>query len=180
MTSTETNHYTILNLQPLTSTSKPPSAQDIKAAYRVALLAHHPDKSGTIISVQNENAPSIDAIKIAFNILSSPSLREDYDRTLLLQSTKSNSSSQQRTAYTGSEALDLDDLSYDEDTGIWYLACRCGEKRGYVVTERDLEREESAGGREIVIGCGGCSLWVRVSFGVVEEDGGEREGKEGG
>lgn len=180
MTPYEPNHYTVLNLPPPTSTStfKPPSAQDIKAAYRLALLAHHPDKSAVIASTQNKDTPSVDAIKIAYTTLTSPALRKEYDRTLLFHFSKSDSPSQQRNGYAGSETLDLDDLSYDAESGIWYLVCRCGEKRGYVVTERNLEKEELAGGREIVVGCSGCSLWIRVAFDVVVE--GEEEVKEGG
>jgi diphthamide biosynthesis protein 4 len=173
MTSSTQNYYTTLNLSPPTSASKPLSAQDIKTAYRLALLSHHPDKSNPVIPIQKENTPSIDAIKTAYTTLSTPSLRKDYDRTLLLLASKATSSFQQRTAYTGSETLDLDDLSYDEESGTWFLACRCGENRGYVVTEGDLEREELAGGREIVVGCGGCSLWIRVAFVVVDEGEGE-------
>lgn len=64
----------------------------------------------------------------------------------------------------------------DEGEGVWYLGCRCGEERGYVVREGDLERVEGLGEREIVVGCCGCSLWVRVGFGVVE--GGDDEEEE--
>jgi diphthamide biosynthesis protein 4 len=177
MTPFESNYYTILNIPPPTSDSKRPSAQDIKAAYRLALLAHHPDKLGVVISTQNKDTPSVDAIKTAYTTLSSPALHRDYDRTLLLNSSKSDSPSHHKVGYTGSETLDLDDLNYDEESGIWYLTCRCGEKRGYVITERDLEKEELAGGREIVVGCGGCSLWISVVFGIAEEE--REEVKEG-
>ena len=34
------------------------------------------------------------------------------------------------------------------------------------------------GGREVVVGCRGCSLWVRVGFAVVEEEDGEETGEE--
>lgn len=172
-------HYELLNLPIPTITSKPPSPQEIKAAYRLALLAHHPDKSSPQLPTKNPNVPTIDAIKAAYHALSTPSLRAEYDRTVLLHPpTKSTG---QKSGYTGSETLDLDDLVFDEVEGVWYLGCRCGEKRGYVVTEGDLEREERLGGREIVVGCRGCSLWIRVGFGVVEEcDDEEAQCKEGG
>lgn len=96
-----------------------------------------------------------------------------------MQSTKSTPQSQERGGYTGSENLDLDDLDFDEERGIWNLACRCGEKKGYVVTEGDLEREELAGAKEIIVGCGGCSLWINVAFGVVEEGEEKEQVKEG-
>lgn len=169
-------HYELLNLPHPTLTSLPPSQQAIKTAYRLALLTHHPDKSSSQIPAKNQSStPTIDAIKTAYITLFTPSLRTEYDRALLLHATLKSTG--QKSGYTGSEILDLDDLVLDEERGVWYLGCRCGESRGYVVTERDLEREEGAEGREIVVGCCGCSLWIRVGFGVVEE---EEEGKEGG
>ncbi|KAE9963845.1 hypothetical protein EG328_011008 [Venturia inaequalis] len=173
-------HYELLNLPSPTRTSKPPSPQEVKTAYRFALLAHHPDKSTSTVSTnangalhaKNRDILTIDAIKTAYHTLSTPSLRVEYDRTLLLHPPPKSTG--QKSGYTGSETLDLDDLIFDEGEGIWYSCCRCGERKGYVITEGDLEREEELGGREIVVGCRGCSLWIRVGFGVVEE--GEDEG----
>ncbi|QDS67525.1 hypothetical protein FKW77_002311 [Venturia effusa] len=165
-------HYALLNLPHPTATTAPPTQQALKTAYRLALLAHHPDKSSaaTIPPTKKPDIPTIDAIKMAYNVLSDATLRAEYDRTLLLSSvTRTVSQAGYKGGYTGSETLDLDDLVFDEGKDVWYLGCRCGEKRGYIVAERDLEREECAGGREIVVGCGGCSLWIRVGFGVVEQ-----------
>lgn len=72
---------------------------------------------------------------------------------------------------TGIETIDLDDLNMDEDETkehTWYRGCRCGEERGFVITEGDLE--DAAQDGEVTVGCRGCSLWLRVLFGVVEED----------
>jgi diphthamide biosynthesis protein 4 len=178
------NHYKTLRLLSPTGnqngTYKIASAEDIKQAYRRALLTHHPDKSAVIQSATTPTSkPSIDAIKLAYAILSDPKSRTDYDRELILESQKPDttdnghtSTDTRRSFRTGEELIDLDDMACDEATGIWSRACRCGEKRGYTVTESQLEEEERKGGREVVVGCIGCSLWLRVGFGIAEESDG--------
>jgi diphthamide biosynthesis protein 4 len=87
-----------------------------------------------------------------------------------------SSSSASTSFHTGSEQLDLDDMQYaesDDGRATWSHGCRCGDSRGFVLTEAQLEAEEARGGREVVVGCAGCSLWVRVAFGVVEAEAGE-------
>lgn len=165
-----TTHYTTLNLPPPSPSTPPPTSEAIKLAYRLALLTHHPDKTAIPKSptIPKANQPSIDAIKLAYAILSDPLTRAEYDRAILLAI--KTEGTRQKSFHTGEEVVDLDDLAYDEGEGIWYRACRCGEDRGYVVTERQLEDEEAKGGREVVVGCKGCSLWIRVGFGIVEDD----------
>jgi hypothetical protein len=51
----------------------------------------------------------------------------------------------------------------------WYRGCRCGDERGFMVTEMDLEKEAEHG--EVVIGCRGCSLWMKILFAMEEGDG---------
>ena len=77
---------------------------------------------------------------------------------------------------TGGEVVDLDDLRWDDGRGVWFRGCRCGEERGFEVSAGDLE--DGLGEGEVVVGCRGCSLWLRVVFGVVE-DKGEDEDAEG-
>jgi len=64
-------------------------------------------------------------------------------------------------------------MAYSDATGEWYRGCRCGRERGYMVSEGDLEEAVGNGERkgegEVVVGCVGCSLWVRVTFAVAEE-----------
>lgn len=175
------DHYATLNLPSpadiqQNGVRKLPSPEDIKQAYRIALLTHHPDKNQVAIATLSTGKPSIDAIKLAYTILADPGTRAEYDRELILRSQKQDSTlngdilpGSKPSFRTGEELIDLDDLSYDEESGIWYRACRCGEKRGYTVTEAQLEEEEKKGGREVVVGCCGCSLWLRVAFGIAEE-----------
>jgi diphthamide biosynthesis protein 4 len=67
---------------------------------------------------------------------------------------------------TGLDTVDLDDLIFDEGKELWTRGCRCGDDAGFVVTEAELELNAEDG--ELIIGCRGCSLWLRVLFGVEE------------
>ena len=62
----------------------------------------------------------------------------------------------------------MEDLEYEEAQGtpVWYRICRCGDDRGFLIREQDLEEAEDDG--EICVGCRGCSLWLKVLFAVVE------------
>jgi diphthamide biosynthesis protein 4 len=56
----------------------------------------------------------------------------------------------------------------EETTGIqWTRACRCGADTGFRITEEELEEASRRGEKEVLVGCEGCSLWVRVGFEVV-------------
>ncbi|KAJ5610709.1 hypothetical protein N7510_007428 [Penicillium lagena] len=189
--STDADYYAILNLPFTGSSGLILSKQQIKLAYHKALLAHHPDKASPI-AVADEpalqgatphQAPgrgqgqgkaqqrtyTIDEITTAYKTLSDPFLRADYDRALRLDRAKV--AEREKTGdvfHTGLEIVDLEDLECDEDgtgaTVCWYRGCRCGDERGFLVTEADLEREAEHG--EIVLGCRGCSLWLKVLFAV--------------
>lgn len=202
MPTTPPTHYHILNLPfPSSSSSQnhpTPSKQDLKLAYHRALLRYHPDKSSasstrtkptTTTQTQQKNGDTqiytIDEITTAYKILSNPGSRAEYDRELRLsrptqdaENGKNENGKGDDIFHTGLETVDLEDLGYsdgdgtEEEEGYWYRSCRCGDEKGFFVTEGDLEREVEAG--EILVGCKGCSLWLRVLFAVVdgeEEDG---------
>ena len=162
---TNPTHYQILSL-PQTPEDLAPAA--LKKAYRRALLSHHPDKSSS-----SPSAPlyTIDQISLAYATLSSPSLKSLYDRSLL--SAQRSSASSQPKFQTGIEVIDLDDLEFDEQANRWFRSCRCGNDRGYLFGEEDLEDAADLG--ELMVGCADCSLWLRVMFGVVEEEEDEAE-----
>ncbi|KAK1835582.1 hypothetical protein QBC39DRAFT_378794 [Podospora conica] len=199
-------YYEILSLPPSLLTTTTPSSspshhqQLLKRAYRRALLNHHPDKTKTNTTTTKPSTTTttprtattkttytIDQITLAFTTLSTPSLRAAYDRDLALLTT----APQGEKHHTGLETVDLDDLSYDDDDGEWFRACRCGNPRGFRVGEEDLDEAlleqqqagEGAGGAgEVVVGCVDCSLWLRVLFAVAveeHEDEGEGEGGKG-
>lgn len=120
---------------------------------------------------QPQQMYTIDEITTAYKTLSTPHLRAEYDRTLRLD--RAQYASREKTGgvfHTGLEVVDLEDLTSDEsgpESVVWFRGCRCGDERGFLVTEQELEREVEAG--EIVVGCRGCSLWLKVLFAV--EDG---------
>lgn len=67
--------------------------------------------------------------------------------------------------------MDLDEFTYEEekDGGRYVKSCRCGEEKGFVIKDVELEQVADEGGREVVVGCVGCSLWWRVGFEVLDE-----------
>lgn len=171
---TQPTHYEVLALpKSLIDDASPDQIPLIvKQAYHRALLRHHPDKSSkgtTPSSVSSASTPAytIDQITQAHATLSNQTLRAAYDaqiRTLNINNTAPDAAFQ-----TGIETLDLDDLNYD-DVGVqpqWYRSCRCGNPRGFVVGEPDLEEAGDLG--ELLVGCQDCSLWLRVCFAVVDD-----------
>ncbi|KAI1261102.1 hypothetical protein F5Y18DRAFT_215907 [Xylariaceae sp. FL1019] len=130
---------------------------------------------------------TVDQIQHAYNVLSDATQRREYDRNLLLTSTSRFSSSSHTSTHissssngnyttsqkhslstrfhTGIETVDLDDLGFDESTGIYYGSCRCGNERGFQFTEAQLEEYEED--RVLMVQCLDCSLWMRVLFDTV-------------
>ncbi|KMU73715.1 diphthamide biosynthesis protein 4 [Coccidioides immitis RMSCC 3703] len=184
-----TTHYDILGLP------RPPALlrqPDLKAAYHRALLKHHPDKSGsstpsedtssgrtaTPVAKSGFQAPrtfTVDQVTMAYKVLSNPRAKAEYDRSLLCLASGAGGQhavdSESQPFRTGLEVFDLDDMEVGEESegaGFWYRGCRCGDKRGFLVHEEDLENEMERG--EIMVGCQGCSLWAKVLFAVEEED----------
>ena len=161
------NLYEILGLSsPSNSLASPHSIATLKAAYHRALLTHHPDKSSRTASA---SSTSVDAIKSAYTVLSDPTSRASYDQELLLSNQRITTASD---ALTGEERVDLDDIAYDALTKSYFRACRCGEARGHEVSEEDLEVEAAGGAREVLVQCGGCSLWLRIEFAIVDDHAG--------
>ncbi|MCJ1340709.1 hypothetical protein MMC09_006005 [Bachmanniomyces sp. S44760] len=161
------SYYEVLQLPSPRSRDRKPVLQDIKDAYRRALLNHHPDKSNQSRTTQ---APSIeitvDDISRAYKVLSDPVTRLKYDQKLHHDVSKSYG----RTLPSGPglETVDLDDLDYDEDGALWHRVCRCGNETGFTVTEEELGNESA--NSEIYIQCHGCSLWLEVVFQLAQED----------
>ncbi|KAK3695144.1 CSL zinc finger protein [Podospora appendiculata] len=189
-------YYDILGISPTAITTHQSESQEqdkalafVKRAYRRALLSHHPDKSKSKLAnhhhtssppypTTTSTAFTIDQISTAFAVLSSPTRRAEYDKSLRLQhqhqQQQTPSSGNGHTAQlfqTGIENVDLDDLDVDEsgaEEQQWYRSCRCGNPRGYLFGEADLEEASDLG--ELMVGCADCSLWLRVHFAVVDDD----------
>ena len=166
-------HYDILLLprQNLSGLSK----DDTKAAYRRALLLHHPDKASsagtktalrTPQKVASNPQYSVDEIVVAFDTLSDPTRRAEYDKSLERENAGWIQVTGRKEAHTGVETYDLEDLVYDVSKNTWSRTCRCGDEQGYIVAEPDLERESQHG--EVYVGCRGCSLFIKVLFAAEE------------
>ncbi|QKX53631.1 uncharacterized protein TRUGW13939_00710 [Talaromyces rugulosus] len=137
---------------------------------------------------------TIDEITNAYKILADPELRAEYDRELRLQRKNQAAADDDGLDVfrTGLEVVDLEELDCsdglsesmngtttknhennddEEEEGhmlYWFRGCRCGDQKGFIVTEDELEAEAQHG--EIVVGCRGCSLWIKVLFAVAEEE----------
>ncbi|KAH7062387.1 CSL zinc finger-domain-containing protein [Macrophomina phaseolina] len=169
----------------------------IKAAYRRALLNHHPDKrpqpQQASAGTNKSSLYTVDAITAAYKTLLDPSRRAAHDRALRLSShnrttratgagggsAEEDGDDAEEEWRLGLEAVDLDDLAFDEDAGVWWRGCRCGAERGFIVEEEALEEAagegvSGGGGAEVLVGCVGCSLWMRVGFAVIEEEEGKK------
>ena len=170
------NLYRKLGL-PSPQASNRPSQEDIKRAYRRALLENHPDKArrqeqaaNTPRLRQTGSFPVTDIIQ-AYNTLINPSKRAEYDRSLRLRSSQpSRSTSSSFKPPSNCETVDLDDLTLDTEINVWYTGCRCGAERGYSVSEDELEENCHVG--VIHTSCGGCSLWLKVEFQAAEGNAG--------
>ncbi|KAF5513473.1 Diphthamide biosynthesis protein 4 [Colletotrichum fructicola] len=174
-------HYTVLGLtrKLLQEQAADQSQQVIKRAYHRALLQNHPDKypqlkgdgstaadSASSRSPAKSDVLTIDQISTAYKILSDTKLKADYDRSLDLA--PNNQGLEREEAFqTGIENVDLDDLEFDEGQECWYRSCRCGNSRGFLFTEGDLEEAGENG--ELLVGCQDCSLWMKVHFALVDE-----------
>lgn len=175
------NHYRTLGLAQRQYDGNLTS-DDIRRAYRHALLQHHPDKTSEVPGQLNRGVQTatstptgltVDAITVAYKTLSEPTLKAEYDRALRLSQARDLPGEQDndKVYYSGLDIVDLDDLGYDDRTSSWWKACRCGQDRGFVILEDDLERVAQHG--ELFTGCRGCSLWLKVLFHV---DGGGSAG----
>jgi len=158
----EQDHYEVLMLLGAIETGTDVSEKQIKLGYRRALLLHHPDKSSVVGGSKPKH--SIDQITTAYKTLIDPKARSEYDRQRALKLLTTTTVSP--TSHPGLEMVDLDDLSYDDQEDIWYSSCRCGRERAYIFSESELEASAELG--EIITGCQGCSLWLRVTFAMAE------------
>ncbi|KFY50217.1 hypothetical protein V496_09520 [Pseudogymnoascus sp. VKM F-4515 (FW-2607)] len=149
-------YYEILGLPSSRDGAKLLTPQLLKAAYRKSLLQHHPDKVQQVSSPGNgstkaankqpSSAYTVDQITKAYSIISTPKLREEYDRELALQSQQTGEFGQQKNGFrTGVEIVDLDDLDFDEKESLWFRSCRCGDDRGFLIREEDLEEAADDG-----------------------------------
>ncbi|KAI4136206.1 MAG: hypothetical protein L6R39_007844, partial [Caloplaca ligustica] len=143
------------------------SQEEIKKAYRRALLKHHPDKNRTPGLLQRTiTRYTIDEITYAYNTLSNNARRLEHDSRLSPKSSAKDDKDYRNT-HIGIDTLDLDELHYDWDKSEWHRGCRCGATRGFTVNEDDLQQSYECG--ELVTECLGCSLRLRLTFAVADD-----------
>lgn len=137
----EISHYELLGV------AKNASQEEIKRAYRQALLRHHPDKRK-----EGQSSMSIDTLVAAFKVLSDPILRREYD----WNNEKCNYRQSHKSGPRPAHVVSLDELveSDIEGTITWTYPCRCGGV--FVLNEGLLEQDVH------FISCDACSeaLWV--------------------
>jgi diphthamide biosynthesis protein 4 len=138
------------------------------------------------------DAWTVDDVKEAYMILGDEGRKKEYDIWLKESGWKNlhsdNQSAQEdgvnrEAKWTedfilGLEILDLSDFTMqgttESDTSIqvehmaWTRPCRCGMSTGYTIEEKELEGAMERGEKVVLVGCRGCSLWVRVGFEVEE------------
>ncbi|KAF2665995.1 hypothetical protein BT63DRAFT_46386 [Microthyrium microscopicum] len=162
------NYYQLFDYKrPPVGRAIPPGI--LKRRYHDALLKYHPDKLA--LQPPGQPMPSIDEIKLAYQVLRNTKAREAYDKQLLLHSQRPANGAMTGldTFHIGEEVIDLDDMVFNQPSSVWTRGCRCGEPHGFQVTEKLLDTATEEGCSEVVVGCIGCSLWIRVGF-VVEID----------
>lgn len=155
-----TSFYKILGLETRQYDSL--TATDVKTAYKRALLLYHPDKTPHRTEKHAQASVTVDEIALAYKTISNPDLRLEYDRVLAQDLVLKEGAPTPRTHHPGLEIVDLDHLAFEDETQTWSRSCRCGDKQGFVVTEPELEEHSDQG--ELVVGCKGCSLWLKVLF----------------
>lgn len=159
--------YKVLALQTPQPGVPIPSQQEIKEAYRRALLTNHPDKTRDADILQTKKTRyTIDEITFACKTLIVPIHRREHDKKLKLQSPEIGAPND-GDRHSGIDTLDLDELHYDRDKSEWHRDCRCGDTMGFTVNEDDLLQGSDHG--ELVTECLGCSLRLRVTFAVTHD-----------
>jgi len=186
------SHYDVLGLPlPIYNGATPEllTSQVVKKAYHKALLKWHPDKaliggapSAAIRDKPKSTSPlptdtpgyTLDEIITAYTTLSTERGRREYEREYRLQLVGSTREEVKSlwNVYVPMDVVDLDDFEYEERLGKFYKGCRCGENEGYVLWESELEELQTG---VVVVGCVGCSLWLKVEFEVVAEWEGKEE-----
>ncbi|KXT13080.1 hypothetical protein AC579_4901 [Pseudocercospora musae] len=135
---------------------------ELRHAYKRTLLVQHPDKKGVLSSKEQNADASVDDIAEAYRVLGDAKLRSEYDRQLSIRKGPGNGA--ENTRHTGMETVDLGDLDFHEESEQWTRYCRCGSEPAFVVTEAELDKNVEFG--ELITGCKGCSLWLKVLFSV--------------
>ncbi|KAJ1267105.1 hypothetical protein BS78_07G030800 [Paspalum vaginatum] len=143
--------------------------EEIRVAYKAAILNTHPDKArATVEACVPSNEPQeFLSVQKAWEILSHPESRADYNKQLL--------SSRQNIEIIASE-IEVGDMIIEStaDTVELLYPCRCGDYFSItscelgdmgILISKDGEVEPQAAdsvSASVVLGCGSCSLKIRL------------------
>ncbi|KAG0363136.1 hypothetical protein BC939DRAFT_459141 [Gamsiella multidivaricata] len=145
------DYYAILGI------SEDATLTEIKQQYQKLLLINHPDKQqqnqSQMTSSSTPTLIPLQDIKEAWEYLRLPAQRAFYDSSLKAMRLRANGQV--------NDDIDLDDMDFDEETGIYSSPCRCSGE--YVITEDELEL-----GVDIVV-CSTCSLIVRIHYEIADD-----------
>lgn len=134
------------------------SIDAIKAAYRRLALQYHPDKTSDPLLHKRFHH-----IQKAWEVLSDPILRKNFDRELLRKESEGLHAEKMvlglwlRNGPTNLSDCRRSDFDYDSSSSLWIMRCRCGEKY-------DIADEDAVVNELILMQCLGCSLYVSVEI----------------
>ncbi|KAI1300301.1 hypothetical protein F5Y03DRAFT_231798 [Xylaria venustula] len=172
-------HHPDKNPQDSPTTSSSPQSPHPSSKTQSKASGGKPSSSSSSVP-KSQLTYTVDQIQHAYSVLSDGRQRREYDRQLLLtsqQHSSFSSSSEQKHSvstrfHTGVETVDLDDLGFDERSGVYHGSCRCGNARGFQFTEAELEEYEED--LVLMVQCLDCSLWMRVLFDAADEEDAEQ------
>lgn len=155
------SHYEVLGVKFDSSLS------EIKEAYRHCLLRTHPDKLG---GVKISESIDINAIQDAYQVLSDPDLRSQYNKEV----TQVQKSSGYVGTGDGLDEYSLDSFEFDATKLEYSMDCpRCMAKNGFALHENTLEEHADDGlngGFVVLSQCCSCSLWLKITFQLAVEE----------
>jgi diphthamide biosynthesis protein 4 len=147
------DHYAILGI-PTTATP-----DQIKAAYRSAVLHSHPDKSTTTTKSQLQFL----SIQRAYETLIDPGQRKDHDATLASQSAKQDVHINEKVDISDMDLVIQGDDEQQQSCLSW--SCRCGGC--YVVSVEDVATQQGIImhplAPPLLIPCSTCSLYIQLT-----------------
>ncbi|KAG2484231.1 hypothetical protein HYH03_016966 [Edaphochlamys debaryana] len=130
------------------------STNDIKDAYRAAVLKHHPDKlagadCGNGAEASLADSADFKRVQQAWEVLRDPSQRAAYDSGLTLAALRAT------VAFQDELTLDEMDAETEEGEDVYTYPCRCGDS--YRLRKVDANEHP-----DIAVQCRTCSNQVLV------------------
>eukprot|EP00035_Acanthoeca_spectabilis_P014778 m.288599 g.288599 ORF g.288599 m.288599 type:complete len:167 (+) comp16220_c0_seq61:55-555(+) len=152
------DHYAVLGLLQTCT------AEELRERFKVLSLQLHPDKQHPSAATSAGNpvagdaeATSFQRVVQAYSTLKDSVARKHYDAVRLAGGVAQE--------LPVDAEVDLDDLTWDDETGRYTWPCRCSSE--FVATEEHLEAGLT------VFGCSGCTLSIRIHYEAAEDDDGE-------